>query len=141
MSRSPLRLSLTLSRSARGTSGCSSQAKEPCAAARVDFSFRVAIAEVGDSNFELLSPVSGDTLYVEHLEAHGEGFHHTCIAYPTAEAIEAAKTQFASQGREQLQSGSLGEFGEFCYFDVPEMGGVLELLYLTGLPEPEKTIQ
>ena len=108
---------------------------------QVDFSFRVAIAEVGDSNFELLSPVSGDTLYVEHLEAHGEGFHHTCIAYPTAEAIEAAKTQFASQGREQLQSGSLGEFGEFCYFDVPEMGGVLELLYLTGLPEPEKTIQ
>ena len=107
---------------------------------KVDYSFRVALAEVGDSNFELLSPVSGDTVYVEHLESHGEGFHHTCVAYPSAEAYDAAKVELTGRGRELVQSGSLGELGEFCYFDVPEMGGLFELLYLTGLPEPEKTI-
>lgn len=105
-----------------------------------DFSFRVAIAEVGSSNFELLSPVSGDSVYVEHLESHGEGFHHTCIAYPTAETYDAAKNDLASRGRELVQSASLGEAGDFCYFDVPEMGGLVELLYLTGLPDPEMTI-
>ena len=40
-----------------------------------------------------------------------------------------------------IQSGSLGELGEFCYFEISETGALLELLYLTGVPPPEKTIE
>jgi len=106
----------------------------------VPFSFRVALAKVGDAFFELLAPVSGDSVYVEHLRDKGVGFHHTCLAYPTRDALHAAKAELLEQGRVLVQSGGLGELGEFCYFEVAETGALLELLYLKELPPPEKTI-
>jgi hypothetical protein len=106
----------------------------------VPFSFRVAIAPIGDSNYELLAPHTGDSIYVEHLDAKGEGFHHTCIAYPTHEALREAKNELTRQGRELIQSGDFGEGGEFCYFDIAETGAILELLYLKEQAPPEKTI-
>jgi len=106
----------------------------------VPFSFRIAFASVGGSNFELLAPLEGESIYVGHLDTNGEGFHHTCVAYPSGEAMRAAKAELVRQGREMVQSADMGELGEFCYFDIPEMGALLELLYVTELPPPEKTI-
>lgn len=106
----------------------------------VPFTFRIAIAPVGDSCYELLAPLTGDSIYVEHLEKHGEGFHHTCIAYSSHEALRAAKAELTRQGRELVQSGDFGEAGEFCYFDIAETGSLLELLYLKEPGAPEKTI-
>ena len=34
----------------------------------------------------------------------------------------------------------MGELGELCYSEIPEMGALLELLRVTELPPPEKTI-
>jgi len=106
----------------------------------VPFSFRAAIAPVGDSNYELIAPCSGASIYAEHLKSKGEGFHHTCIAYASLEAMHEAKGDLVKQGREMIQSGSLGELGEFCYFDITETRAILELLYVKELPPPEKTI-
>ena len=106
----------------------------------VPFSFCVALAQVGDSNYELIAPLSGESIYAEHLKSKGEGFHHTCIAYASLEAMREAKDELVKQGREMIQSASLGENAEFCYFDIPENGAILELLYLKELPPPEKTI-
>jgi catechol 2,3-dioxygenase-like lactoylglutathione lyase family enzyme len=106
----------------------------------VSFSFRVALAPVGGSSYELLAPGEGDSIYVEHLAAHGEGFHHTCIAYESLEAMQRAKAALLRQGRALVLSAQLGQLGELCYFDVPETGALLELLFLTELPPPEKTI-
>lgn len=106
----------------------------------VPFSFRIAIAEVGGQSYELLAPLTGDSIYAEHLAEHGEGFHHTCILYSRRDALLAAKAELLGQGREIVQSGDLGEPGEFCYFDVPELGGILELLYVDGMPTPETTV-
>jgi hypothetical protein len=106
----------------------------------VPVSFRIGLAAVGDSNFELLAPHESESIYDDHLEANGEGFHHTCVAYPSREAMQAAKADLVRQGREVVQSADMGELGEFCYFDIPEMGALLELLYVTELPPPEKTI-
>lgn len=105
------------------------------------FSFRVALAQVGDSNYELISPVAGKSVYVEQLQSKGEGFHHTCILYDSREAMREAKAELTRQGRTMIQSGDLGELGEFCYFDIAEIGAALELLYLKDLPPPEKTIE
>jgi hypothetical protein len=106
----------------------------------VPFSFRVAFAAVGDSNFELIAPDEGESIYVGFLKEHGEGMHHTCIAYATRDALNVAKTELTSQGRNMIQSADMGELGEFCYFEMPELGSLVELLYLTPLPPPEKTI-
>ena len=106
----------------------------------VPFSFQVGFAAVGESSFELIAPVTGESIYVDFLKTHGEGMHHTCIAYATREAMNAAKTELARQGRTMVQSADMGELGEFCYFEMPELGSLVELLFLHPLPPPEATI-
>jgi len=104
------------------------------------FSFRVALAEVGGASYELLEPVAGESVYIEHLEKYGESFHHSCLAYPSLEAMREAKSELVGQGRELVQGGSVGDAAEFAYFLIPEIGSIVELLYLGELPPPEKTI-
>ncbi len=106
----------------------------------VSFSFRVALAEFGGSNYELVTPLSGESLYHEALQARGEGFHHTCHVYTTREALRAAQADLLAKGREMIQTASLGDLGEFCDFAIPELDLTLELLYLGGLPPPERAI-
>jgi len=107
---------------------------------RASFSFRAALAEAGGASYELISPASGESVYKEYLAKHGEGFHHTCLLYPDLAALRAAKSKLLSQGREMVQGASVGELAEFFYFHIPEIGSVVELLYLGELPPPEKTI-
>jgi hypothetical protein len=106
----------------------------------VRFSFRIAFTSVGGSSFELLAPHEGESIYVGHLATNGEGFHHTCIAYATREAMGEAKAELVRQGREMVLNADMGELGELCYFHIAEIGSLLELLYVTELPPPEKTI-
>ena len=107
------------------------------------FSFRVALATVGGGTYELITPHSGRSVYDEHLEQHGEGFHHTCLVYPSLKAVREAKAELRRQGREAIQEGSGGEMFEFGYFRFPEIGSFVEVLYLDAarLPAPEAIIQ
>jgi hypothetical protein len=107
------------------------------------FSFRVALAQVGDGSYELLMPLEGESVYEEHLRDRGEGVHHTCIAYPTVEAMRQARADLSSQGRQMIQSGEFGELAEFCYFEIEETGSILELLYLDmdQMPPPTMIIE
>jgi len=77
------------------------------------FSFRVALATVGGGTFELVAPHSGRSVYDEHLEEHGEGFHHTCLVYPSLEAVREAKAELRRQGRELIQEANAGDLFEF----------------------------
>ncbi len=104
------------------------------------FSFRVALAEIGGASYELLAPLEGESVYTEHLAQHGEGFHHTCLLYPTMEAMKEAKSELLAQGRELVQGGSVGDDAEFAYFAIPEVGSIVELLYLGEMPPPEAMI-
>lgn len=104
------------------------------------FSCRVALAQLGGASFELLEPVSGDSVYVEHLSTKGEGLHHTCLAYATRDEMRAACAELLGQGRELIQSGRHGDAFEFAYFEIAETGSILELLHIASLPPPELTI-
>jgi methylmalonyl-CoA/ethylmalonyl-CoA epimerase len=106
------------------------------------FSFRVALAQVGGGTFELITPHTGRSVYDDHLEKHGEGFHHTCLVYPTLDAVRAAKAELLRQGREMIQEASAGDVFDFGYFSFPEIGSPVELLYLDAaqLPPPEAVI-
>jgi catechol 2,3-dioxygenase-like lactoylglutathione lyase family enzyme len=106
------------------------------------FSFRVALATVGGGTYELITPHRGRSVYDEHLEQHGEGFHHTCLVYPSLAAVREAKAELRRQGREAIQEGSGGDVFEFGYFSFPEIGSLVELLFLDAdrLPPPEAVI-
>jgi hypothetical protein len=107
------------------------------------FSFRVALATVGGGTFELVTPHSGRSVLDEHLEKHGEGFHHTCLVYPSLEAVREAKAELRRQGRELVQEASAGDVFDFGYFRFPEIGSLVEVLYLDAskLPPPEAVIR
>lgn len=107
------------------------------------FSFRVALATVGGGTYELITPHSGRSIYDEHLEQQGEGFHHTCLVYPTLASVREAKAELRRQGRDPIQEGSGGEVFEFGYFRFPEIGALVEVLYLDAaqLPAPEVIIR
>lgn len=107
------------------------------------FSFRVALATVGGGTFELITPGSGHSVFEEHLKTHGEGFHHTCLVYPSLETVREAKAELRRQGRELLQEGSAGDVFDFGYFLFPEIGSAVEVLYLDAakLPPPERVIR
>jgi len=81
-------------------------------------------------------------VYDEHLEKHGEGFHHTCLVYSSMEDVRAAKADLLRQGREMVQEASAGDVFDFGYFSFPEIGSLVELLYLDAskLPAPEGVI-
>lgn len=106
------------------------------------FSFRVALATVGGGTYELVTPHTGRSVYNEHLEKHGEGFHHTCLVYSSIEDVRAAKADLLRQGREMVQEASAGDVFDFGYFSFPEIGSLVELLYLDAskLPAPEGVI-
>jgi hypothetical protein len=106
------------------------------------FTFRVALTAVGGAHFELVSPASGTSVFDEHLARHGEGFHHTCLVYPTLSAVRAAKAALLAEGREMIQEASAGDVFDFGYFVYPEIGSVVEVLFLdpAGLPPPEAVI-
>ena len=40
------------------------------------FEFKLAVAMVGDIQFELVEPVKGPLIYTSFLEKKGEGYHH-----------------------------------------------------------------
>ena len=107
------------------------------------FSFRLALATVGGGTFELISPLTGPSVFDEHLDKHGEGFHHTCMIYDSIDAVRAAKAELQRQGREIIQEGRGGDAFEFAYFNFPEIGSIVEVLYLdaTQLPAPEAVIR
>jgi len=106
-------------------------------------SFRVALATVGGGTYELITPQRGRSVYDEHLEQHGEGFHHTCLVYSSLEAVREAKTELRRQGRELLQEGGTEDVFDFAYFAFPEISSAVEVLYLDAakLPPPETVIQ
>ena len=107
------------------------------------FSFRVALTTVGGGTYELVTPHNGRSVYDEHIEQHGEGFHHTCLVYPSLEALREAKADLRRQGREPLQEASTGDVFDFAYFPFPEIGSLVEVLYLdvARLPAPEVVIR
>jgi len=87
-----------------------------------------------------VAPHAGESIFVEHLAANGEGFHHTCVRYPSREAMRAAKAELERQGRTMVQNADIGDLGEFCYYEMPEIGSLIELLYVAELPPPEQEI-
>jgi hypothetical protein len=107
------------------------------------FSFRIALATVGGGTFELVTPHSGRSVFDEHLEKHGEGFHHTCLVYSSLEAVREAKAELLRQGRELVQEASGGDVFVLAYFHFTEIGSLVEVLYLdpARLPAPEAVIR
>ncbi|QXQ06166.1 VOC family protein [Sphingosinicellaceae bacterium] len=84
-----------------------------------EFVLTVCFAEMGDMIWEVIEPVSGDTIFRDFLDQHGEGIHHTahdCNDIP----FEARLEEFARRGFKLIQSGSWMGANHFAFFGTED---------------------
>ncbi len=99
------------------------------------YSMRIAHAQAGPTQLELIEPLDGPSIYTEHLAAKGEGLHH--IQSRVERDIGDVLAAFASRGIGVLMGGKFGE-GEFYYLDTePTLGVVYEIFQRKSRPAPE----
>lgn len=102
---------------------------------RAKYSMRIACAQAGPTQLELIQPLDGPSIYVEHLQAKGEGLHH--IQSRIESNIQDVVAAFARIGIGVLMSGKFGE-GEFYYLDTePTLGVIYEIFQRKSRPAPE----
>jgi len=68
--------------------------------------------------FELIQPLAGDSIYAEHLAAHGEGVQHIALMQHSPEGSAAFKERFVEAGYPVSMGGQIGETIEFYYLDT-----------------------
>jgi beta-galactosidase len=82
--------------------------------------------------YEWILPLQGPTVYRDHMDTHGEGFHH--IAFEVADLDEEV-ARWNALGFPFVQGGAWGEkgkpgWGRFAYQDTQAIGGAdVELLW------------
>ena len=105
-----------------------------------DYSMALGLADIGGTMLELIEPLTGESIYTDHLDAHGEGLHHVaCFAFDDPKAVVE---QFEDAGYPVLQSGNFAGT-EYWYFDTADAlnGVIFETAANTGnLPEPDRTV-
>jgi len=101
---------------------------------RVDYSMRLALCMAGPVQLELIQPLDGPSIYVEHLATKGEGLHHI---QSRVENIEETLAAFEKNGISVLMSGKQGD-GEFYYLDTePVLGIIYEIFRRKTRSAPE----
>jgi methylmalonyl-CoA/ethylmalonyl-CoA epimerase len=93
----------------------------------VEFEMIGAETSVNGLGFELIQPVSGPSVYQEHLDKHGEGVQHIAFMQHSWDDSAAFKQHWADKGAEVLMYGRIGATIEFYYLDTePLLRFVLE---------------
>jgi methylmalonyl-CoA epimerase len=92
-----------------------------------DQKVRVAFLPVGESNVELVQPLTADSGIARFLEKRGEGVHHICLEVGD---IEAAMARLREHGVELIdEAPRKGIHGRVAFVHPKGMHGVLiELL-------------
>ena len=100
----------------------------------VHYSMRLALAQVGQIQMELIEPLEGPSIYKEFLAKKGEGLHHI---QSRVENVDETLAALKKMGIDILMSGKFGE-GEFYYMDTePILGIIYELVKRRTRPPPE----
>jgi catechol 2,3-dioxygenase-like lactoylglutathione lyase family enzyme len=93
------------------------------------YQMRLAFTQVGDLQLELIQPLSGESIYREHLERKGEGMHHAGVFVAS---LDEAISEATRQGYSVIQSGrGYGKWGDggYAYLDTEQpLGMILELI-------------
>jgi catechol 2,3-dioxygenase-like lactoylglutathione lyase family enzyme len=81
-----------------------------------DFVADISLSYAGDTQLELIAPVSGESIYTEFLDRSGPGLHHICIE---VDDVDAA---VAERGVEVVQRGVMAGGMRFAYVSAAHAG-------------------
>ena len=92
-----------------------------------DFTARLAFANLGPVELELIQPLEGESIWRDFLNQHGEGIHHIRF---NARDIESVTGHLAANEIEVAQMGSgLRPGTMFKYFDTEsKVGFIIEVM-------------
>ena len=91
-----------------------------------DFVADISLSYAGDTQLELIAPVSGESIYAEFLDRCGPGLHHICIE---ADDVAAA---LAERDAEVVQRGVMPGGMEFAYVSAAQAGvPFIEIAYIS----------
>lgn len=91
-----------------------------------EFRIDLSLAYAGDTQFEVIRPLSGPSLYTEFLERRGPGMHHLGFL---VDDFDGAAATYAANGYEVAQSGTFGAATRFAYYDTEApCGAIMELI-------------
>ena len=90
-----------------------------------DFVADISLSYAGDTQLELIAPVTGESIYTEFLDTVGPGLHHVCIE---VDDVERAVTE---RGAEVVQRGVMPGGMEFAYVTARDAGvPYIEIAYI-----------
>ena len=103
---------------------------------RPDLAATIAFLPTGDSEIELVQPVTGDSDVAKFLEERGEGIHHICLE---VDDIEGALADLRGRGLQVIDEiPRVGPDGErFAFIHPKSAHGVLLELYELSSCQPE----
>lgn len=87
----------------------------------------------GEIAYEWCIPVKGPIVYTDHINLHGEGFHH--LAFSVDNRIDEIINDYESIGYQNTMGGTWGQKGElgsgrYEYIDLENAGGIsIEFLW------------
>ncbi len=87
--------------------------------------YRIAFANLGPVEFELIQNMEGRSIHSEFLEKGNEGLHHLGFFF-TKEEKDRVITELAKKKVKVMQDGkSLSHSGSYAYVDSDQIGGVI----------------
>src|ERR1700757_2179532 len=72
-----------------------------------DFVADISLSYAGETQLELIAPVSGESIYTEFLDASGPGLHHICTDADSPEAFTVAVADAVGNGAVVAQQGEM----------------------------------
>ena len=91
---------------------------------------KIALAQVGDVQLELVQPVEGPSIYQDWLDEHGEGLHHMNFL---VDDVDETVTMLTQQGFPSIQSGRFepkDEKGAYNYLDIKPLRTIWEPVHI-----------
>jgi catechol 2,3-dioxygenase-like lactoylglutathione lyase family enzyme len=87
-----------------------------------DFVAHISLSYAGDTQLELIAPVSGESIYTEFLDRVGPGLHHICVEAPDIDTFDAALADAESHGAPVVQQGVMPGGMRFAYVTAEAAG-------------------
>ena len=96
----------------------------------------IAVAWSGDTQLELMQPLTGYSIYDEFLDKHGEGLHHIKLYYKD---VDKAAKDFEVRGYPVIQSGLFDEDQHYYLDTEKDFGYIIELGNAGRIPPAERS--
>jgi catechol 2,3-dioxygenase-like lactoylglutathione lyase family enzyme len=102
-----------------------------------DFTAHISLSYAGDTQLELIAPVSGESVYSEFLGAGGPGLHHVCIEALDSAGFDAALRDAERNGTPVVQQGVMPGGMRFAYLSAVEAG--VPYIEIADIPDEIKS--